>query len=195
MLTTIPPVIINIEIGVGISIFQEEGTTITEHIYSRLQYPQLPMRRTQDPSFLIHGLVDAVEYLFLTVLLCFLERRLICSGGSNSFNLQIVDHYLPVVEFYNKQVNALHELTFEIGANASFTKTLHLASRELSILRRTLAPTESLIKALQDMSTETLITSGDELKFSAMTKTYFGDVMVGYSLSIVFVEECLLKLL
>ncbi|ORY29270.1 hypothetical protein BCR33DRAFT_772578, partial [Rhizoclosmatium globosum] len=97
------------------------------------------LRKSGDPGLLVHAIVDG-----------------------------IVDHFFEVVEFYEEQINRVHDSV--VGApKVAYTKTLHLVLKELTILRRKLAPTENLLTALKETSPENL--------FSPLTKTYFGDVL------------------
>ncbi|KAJ3086929.1 hypothetical protein HK102_012162 [Quaeritorhiza haematococci] len=47
--------------GVVISIFQKEGSSVTDPIYGRVQRQNTMLRDKSDPSFLLHALVDSVS--------------------------------------------------------------------------------------------------------------------------------------
>jgi Mg2+ and Co2+ transporter CorA len=76
------------------------------------------LRKTCDSSFLLHALVDSV-----------------------------VDRYFKVVEFYEEQLSALENFVI-LKPRVSLTRTLHIVGKELSLLRKTISPTEQLLQNL-----------------------------------------------
>ncbi|KAJ3203236.1 hypothetical protein HK099_001570, partial [Clydaea vesicula] len=151
--------------GLIISIFQNEGKHITENIKRRLNPHHFEsnsklhtalswptnsnsgsaltlLRKTSDSSLLLHALIDGC-----------------------------VDNNFPLTEFYAHQINQLQDLVVS-NPRAAYTKTLHMISKELKLIHRTLKPQERLIISLRDSVEEE-----DSVPISKRSKVYFGDIL------------------
>ncbi|KAI9329448.1 hypothetical protein BDR26DRAFT_1011723, partial [Obelidium mucronatum] len=115
------------------------------------------LRRSQDPSFLLHSLMDSC-----------------------------VDRYFDLTEFYERQIGVVQDLVLD-KPKASYTKTLHLMLKEVNMLRRRLQPTEKLLQTLKDDQFEGKVHAAETVggghqqhqkrRISELTKTYFVDVL------------------
>ncbi|KAJ2993387.1 hypothetical protein HDV02_002464, partial [Globomyces sp. JEL0801] len=147
--------------NVVLSIFQGQGRAITEHINHRLNGKQHSfglkhnsvslLRKSCDPSFLLHALIDGV-----------------------------VDQHFEILDFYNDQVNELSE-SIIMRPKLSLIKMLHSIIKELKLLKKTLGPTERLIMSINSAKDglEGLMGVDDpnqDYKISKMTSVYLQDV-------------------
>ncbi|RUS25804.1 hypothetical protein BC938DRAFT_471620 [Jimgerdemannia flammicorona] len=122
-----------------ISFFQHSGRPVTEPIEQRLRQPKTLLRCSIDVSLLMQAILDA-----------------------------IVDHTLPIVDSYREQIVELEENILERPL-MKYTRELHLITGELTLLKRTLAPIQSLIHALRGHDERSPI--------SPLGRTYMGDVL------------------
>ncbi|KAL7752688.1 hypothetical protein RI367_001690 [Sorochytrium milnesiophthora] len=126
--------------GTVISIFHHEGGIITRPIKDRLQHKDFPIRYSEDASFLMNALLDAV-----------------------------VDHVVPVVNYYDDEIRRLESLILD-RPSMTYIKYLHVLQGELTILRQTLLPTQNVINSL-------LRADHDRIGIiTAFTRTYLRDV-------------------
>ncbi|KAI8901933.1 cora-like Mg2+ transporter protein-domain-containing protein [Globomyces pollinis-pini] len=147
--------------NVVLSIFQKQGRTITENIKNRLDGNQHSfglkqnsvslLRKSCDPSFLLHALIDGV-----------------------------VDHHFENLDFYHDQVNELSE-SIIMTPKLSLIKMLHSILKELKLLKKTLGPTERLIMSINSAKNglEGLMGVDDpnqDYNISKMTSVYLQDV-------------------
>ncbi|KAI8897469.1 cora-like Mg2+ transporter protein-domain-containing protein [Globomyces pollinis-pini] len=147
--------------NVVLSIFQRQGRAITEHINRRLNGKQHVfglkqnsislLRKSSDPSFLLHALIDGV-----------------------------VDQHFALLDFYNDQVNELSD-SIILRPKLSLIKMLHGIIKELKLLKKTLGPTERLIMSIKSAKDglEGLLGVDDpkqDYKISKMTLVYLQDV-------------------
>ncbi|KAJ3008313.1 hypothetical protein HKX48_008649, partial [Thoreauomyces humboldtii] len=106
--------------GTMISIFQNDGATVTTPLYNRLEEQGTLIRNCEDTSFLLFSMMDIVT-----------------------------DHFFPILEAYKRQLDLLEAYVLQDPV-AEATKELHLIAKELGILRRTLMPTRNLVASLRE---------------------------------------------
>jgi len=123
-----------------LSFFDSQNQLITAPIMSRLAMKKTLIRSSEDCSFLLNSLIDT-----------------------------IVDHALPVCEYYSTEIANLEMKVLE-NPKLQYTRDLHLLNGELTALKRTFVPTQHVINSLR---------KGDTDRFnpiSPLTKTYLNDV-------------------
>jgi Mg2+ and Co2+ transporter CorA len=102
-----------------ITFFQGKGGDIvTAPLYARLKQHLTLLRTSNDPSFLINSLLDAM-----------------------------VDFMTPVVSFYDSEICRIEVNVLETPKTL-YTKQLHLIQAELNLLKRTVNQTQLLLQAL-----------------------------------------------
>jgi Mg2+ and Co2+ transporter CorA len=137
--------------NIVISIWEKEGQDIAQIMKERLLIPSniSLLRRHADPSFLLYSLMDLV-----------------------------VDKYHSVLEFYSTQLNGIEKEVL-LSPKISITRTLHLISKEVQILKRFLASAERIFLHLMDAENYISLTSSNSVnhyQISKMTKIYLNDI-------------------
>ncbi|KAF9114703.1 hypothetical protein BGX27_010095 [Mortierella sp. AM989] len=122
-----------------ITLFQVSGKSVVAPISERLTHRFSIVRKNNDASFLLQSVMDG-----------------------------IVDHAIPITDAFRQEINELEAHVLALP-RMKFTKELHQMSAQLSMLKRTLAPTQSLVHALQGNDQRSPLTK--------LSKTYMGDVM------------------
>lgn len=107
--------------GTLITIFQTEGGDITAPILERLKSQGTLISDSEDVSFLMHTIIDA-----------------------------IVDLALPVRDMYARRIADLEAKVLLKQPRADYTTELHLLQNDLHILRRTFLPTQKLMLTLRE---------------------------------------------
>ncbi|KAJ3052418.1 hypothetical protein HK097_006291 [Rhizophlyctis rosea] len=163
--------------GTIISIFQVEGQKVTEPIFSRLHVEGTKLRDSEDASFLLFTLIDAVSVLWKLVSQIRTEK-----AHGVTYLLQTVDHSFPVVTAYQNVLEELEERVF-VEPKAEYTQELHLVAKEVSVLKRMLAPTQYLVQTLRENAKVIPKKDAKDAKLemdliSDLTKTYLRDVSV-----------------
>ncbi|KAF9427114.1 hypothetical protein BGZ94_005452 [Podila epigama] len=128
-----------LEDGTLITLFQVSGHSVVAPIVERLSHDYSIARRHEDASFLLQAVIDA-----------------------------IVDHAIPIAAAFRYEINDL-ELHVLAMPQMKYTRDLHRMTAQLSLLRRTLGPTQMLVKALRS--------SSEKSPLSSLARTYMGDVM------------------
>ncbi|KAF8985238.1 hypothetical protein BGZ46_005399 [Entomortierella lignicola] len=125
--------------GVLITLFQVSGSTVVAPITERLTQDFSIVRKNNDASFLLQSVMDG-----------------------------IVDHAIPIMDAFRQEINELEAHVLALP-RMKYTRELHQMTAQLSMLKRTLAPTQALVHALRG--------SDDRSPLSSLSKTYMGDVM------------------
>ncbi|KAI9024052.1 hypothetical protein DFJ74DRAFT_666997 [Hyaloraphidium curvatum] len=110
--------------GTVVSVFQRGGDGVREPVDEKLRTSGTMLRESEDPSFLLHALMDA-----------------------------IIDLASEVVEAYEEDV-ALSEAAVLRDPNVDSSAEVHLIQGELVALRRAIAPLRSVIASLKSNRTE-----------------------------------------
>ncbi|KAJ3077230.1 hypothetical protein HDU98_006417 [Podochytrium sp. JEL0797] len=184
-----------LENGVILSIFQNSGRQITDRLLETLYGAQPPSPsgtpsisagtkrvETPLPEFL-NALKRSADNSRLTTLRKSNDRSFLLHSLMDG----VVDHYFVLSEFYERQIGAIQDAVLD-RPKASYTKTLHLILKEVSMIRRRLQPTEKLLITLKDDQYEDHLAkscanlaasskSDPERMISKLTKTYFADVL------------------
>ncbi|KAG0258182.1 hypothetical protein BG011_003447 [Mortierella polycephala] len=125
--------------GTLITIFQVSGASVVNQIAERMTHTYSIARRNNDATFLLQSVVDG-----------------------------IVDQMIPITDAYRQRINDL-ELHVLALPRMKFTKDLHMMTAQLAMLKRTLAPTQTLVHALMGKDERSPLTN--------ISRTYMGDVM------------------
>ncbi|KAF9096831.1 hypothetical protein BGX29_008425 [Mortierella sp. GBA35] len=125
--------------GTFITIFQVSGASVVNPIAERLTHDYSIVRKQGDASFLLQSVMDG-----------------------------IVDHAIPITDAFRQEINDLETHVLALP-RMKFTKELHHMTAQLSLLKRTLAPTQALVHALRGNDARSPLTT--------ISKTYMGDVM------------------
>ncbi|KAF9124435.1 hypothetical protein BGW39_008214 [Mortierella sp. 14UC] len=125
--------------GTFITIFQVSGASVVNPIVERLTHDFSIVRKQGDASFLLQSVMDG-----------------------------IVDHAIPITDAFRQEINDLETHVLALP-RMKFTKELHQMTAQLSLLKRTLAPTQALVHALRGKDARSPLT--------AISRTYMGDVM------------------
>ncbi|KAF9349613.1 hypothetical protein BGX26_012115 [Mortierella sp. AD094] len=125
--------------GTLITLFQVSGKSVVEPISERLTQDFSIARKNNDTSFLLQSVMDG-----------------------------IVDHAIPIMDAFRQEINELEAHVLALP-RMKYTKELHHMTAHLSMLKRTLAPTQALVHALKETDERSPLTN--------LSKTYMGDVM------------------
>ncbi|KAH8920694.1 hypothetical protein BT69DRAFT_1352196 [Atractiella rhizophila] len=106
--------------GTLISFFQRGAAGYVTGLFNRLRESQTLLRITEDPSMLVHNLLDLVS-----------------------------DHALEIVEEFRKRITFLEGQVL-VKPMASTVRHLHVLSAELLLLKRTLSPLASVVRRVRD---------------------------------------------
>ncbi|KAG0096463.1 hypothetical protein BGZ93_004495 [Podila epicladia] len=122
-----------------ITLFQVSGESVVNPIVERLAHDYNIARKQNDASFLLQSVIDG-----------------------------IVDHAIPITDAFRQEINELETHVLAMP-RMRFTRDLHRMTAQLSMMKRTLAPTQSLVHALRGKDARSPLTN--------IAKTYMGDVM------------------
>ncbi|KAG0336277.1 hypothetical protein BG000_006751 [Podila horticola] len=125
--------------GTLITFFQVSGQSVVAPIIERLSHDYSITRKHEDVTFLLQSLIDA-----------------------------IVDHAIPITAAFRYEINDL-ELHVLAMPRMKYTRDLHRLTAQLSMLKRTLAPTQMLVHSLRGKT--------EKSPLSSLARTYMGDVM------------------
>ncbi|ORZ29032.1 hypothetical protein BCR41DRAFT_344456 [Lobosporangium transversale] len=125
--------------GTLITLFQVSGRSVVAPIFERLTHDYSIVRKNNDASFLLQSVMDG-----------------------------IVDHAIPITDAFRQEINELETHVLALP-RMKFTKELHQMTAQLSLLKRTLAPTQTLVHALRGKD--------ERSPLSSLSRTYMGDVM------------------
>ncbi|KAF9917752.1 hypothetical protein FBU30_000551 [Linnemannia zychae] len=125
--------------GTLITLFQVSGASIVDPIVERMTHDYSIVRKYGDASFLLQSVMDG-----------------------------IVDHAIPITDAFRQEINDLEAHVLALP-RMKFTKELHQMTAQLSMLKRTLAPTQALVHALRGRDARSPLTD--------ISRTYMGDVM------------------
>ena len=125
--------------GTFITLFQVSGASVVNPIVERLTHDYSIVRKQSDASFLLQSVMDG-----------------------------IVDHAIPITDAFRQEINDLETHVLALP-RMKFTKELHQMTAQLSMLKRTLAPTQALVHALRGKDARSPLTD--------ISRTYMGDVM------------------
>ncbi|KAG0321568.1 hypothetical protein BGZ99_003821 [Dissophora globulifera] len=125
--------------GTLITLFQVSGKSVVAPIVERMTHDYSIVRKHNDASFLLQSVIDG-----------------------------IVDHAIPITDAFRQEINEL-EMHVLALPRMKFTKELHQMTSQLSMLKRTLAPTQALVHALRGRD--------ERSPLSSLSRTYMGDVM------------------
>ncbi|KAI1312287.1 hypothetical protein EDD11_002977 [Mortierella claussenii] len=128
-----------LEDGTLITLFQVSGSSVVKPIVERLTHDFSIVRKYNDASFLLQSVIDG-----------------------------IVDHAIPITDAFRQEINELEAHVLALP-RMKFTKELHQLTAQLSLLKRTLSPTQALVHALRGKD--------DRSPLSSLSRTYMGDVM------------------
>lgn len=143
--------------NVVISLFEHSAHDILEPLLARLRNEETILRRSSDASMLTQSIIDA-----------------------------IIDLAMPVAAAYDDAVGSL-EFSVLTDPDMSQPKKLYVLASEIAILKNTIQPIASLIKALRDHRTDTFPSTpgltgkppriiASTVEFSPLAHTYLGDV-------------------
>ncbi|KAF9401718.1 hypothetical protein BGX21_000845 [Mortierella sp. AD011] len=125
--------------GILITLFQVSGESVVGPIAERLTLSFSLVRKNNDASFLLQSVMDG-----------------------------IVDHAIPIMDAFRQEINELEAHVLALP-RMRYTRELHHMTAQLSMLKRTLAPTQALVHALKGKD--------ERSPLSNLSKTYMGDVM------------------
>lgn len=108
-----------LEDGTLITLFQVSGQSVVAPIVERLLHDYSITRKHEDATFLLQSVIDA-----------------------------IVDHAIPITAAFRYEINDL-ELHVLAMPRMKYTRDLHRLTAQLSMLKRTLAPTQMLVHSLR----------------------------------------------
>ncbi|KAK3810357.1 MAG: hypothetical protein J3Q66DRAFT_352874 [Benniella sp.] len=129
-----------LEDGTLITIFQVSGSSVVAPIAERLTHNFSLVRKNNDATFLLQSVIDG-----------------------------IVDHAIPIADAFRQEINEL-EMHVLALPRMKFTKELHQMMAQLSMLKRTLTPTQALVHALRSGKDE-------RSPLTTLARTYMGDVI------------------
>ncbi|KAI7832689.1 hypothetical protein BC939DRAFT_434072 [Gamsiella multidivaricata] len=124
--------------GTLITMFQVSGKSVVAPIAGRIIQDFSIVRKNNDASFLLQSVIDG-----------------------------IVDHAIPITDAFRQAINELETHVLALPS-MKFTKELHQMTAQLSTLKRTLAPTQTLVHALRGKD--------ERSPLSSLSRTYMGDV-------------------
>ncbi|KAF9435440.1 hypothetical protein BGZ76_006282 [Entomortierella beljakovae] len=125
--------------GTLITIFQVSGSSVITPIAERLTHGYSIVRKNNDSTFLLQSIIDG-----------------------------IVDHAIPIIDSFRQEINELEAHVLALP-RMRYTRELHHMTAQLTMLKRTLAPTQALVHSLRGRDERSPLTS--------LSKTYMGDVM------------------
>ncbi|KAG0092915.1 hypothetical protein BGZ92_008150 [Podila epicladia] len=128
-----------LEDGTLITLFQVSGQSVVTPIVERLSHDYSITRKHEDVTFLLQSVIDA-----------------------------IVDHAIPITAAFRYEINDL-ELHVLAMPRMKYTRDLHRLTAQLSMLKRTLAPTQMLVHSLRGKT--------EKSPLSSLARTYMADVM------------------
>ncbi|KAF9927462.1 hypothetical protein BGZ67_007509 [Mortierella alpina] len=125
--------------GTVITLFQVSGQSVADPIIERLAHDYSLTRKHSDASFLLQSIIDG-----------------------------IVDHAIPITDAFRHEINDLETHVLAMPRMA-FTRDLHRMTAQLSMLKRTLVPTQMLVHSLRGKD--------ERSPLSSLARIYMGDVM------------------
>ncbi|KAG0211138.1 hypothetical protein BGX28_008448 [Mortierella sp. GBA30] len=125
--------------GTLLTLFQVSGASVVNPIVERLTQTYSIVRKNDDASFLLQSVIDG-----------------------------IVDHAIPITDAFRQEINELETHVLALP-RMKFTRDLHRMTAQLSMLKRTLAPTQALLHALRGKD--------ERSPLSSLSRTYMRDVM------------------
>ncbi|KAG0231660.1 hypothetical protein BGW41_002125 [Actinomortierella wolfii] len=125
--------------GILLTFFQVSGDTMISPLMTRLGDKTSLVRMHSDTSFLLQAVLDGV-----------------------------VDHAIPIITAFRQEINDQEEHVLAMPA-MKYTRGLHRLARQLSLLRRTVVPTQSLVATLRKKD--------ERSPLSSLARTYLGDVL------------------
>ncbi|KAF9426502.1 hypothetical protein BGZ94_006421 [Podila epigama] len=128
-----------LEDGTLITLFQVSGESVVNPIIERLAHDYSITRKQNDASFLLQAVIDG-----------------------------IVDHAIPITDAFRQEINELEAHVLAMP-RMKYTRDLHRMTAQLALMKRTLAPTQSLVHALRGRDARSPL--------SSIAKTYMSDVM------------------
>ncbi|KAH9951017.1 hypothetical protein B0H21DRAFT_818847 [Amylocystis lapponica] len=136
--------------GTVISISQDSNVNFLEPITERLRHSQTGLRKTADPSLLVHSLLDL-----------------------------IVDQALEIVDEYQGKLDEI-EHTVLIKPSMKTVRSLHVLQEDLIGLHRTLEPIKTLVYGLRRYDADRAAATADDMTpgyMSQKAKIYLADVI------------------
>lgn len=127
---------------VVISFFQNDGSVVCNPLVYSIMRGKITLTSAADASFLLNALLDG-----------------------------IVDHALPVVEFYSAEIAAIEREVLD-RPQTKLTKELHLIQGELLLIQRVVGPMYTMITHLTEKQRDTYAFISD------LTRVYLRDVLV-----------------
>ncbi|KAF9296329.1 hypothetical protein BGZ88_000120 [Linnemannia elongata] len=131
--------ILLLEGGTLITLFQVSGQSVVAPIVERLSHDYSLARKHGDASFLLQSVIDG-----------------------------IVDHAVPIADAFRHEINNLESRVLSLP-KMMFIGDLHRVTSQLSMLKRTLVPTQMLVHSLRGKD--------ERSPLSPLARTYMGDVM------------------
>jgi Mg2+ and Co2+ transporter CorA len=128
-----------LEGGTLITLFQVSGQSVVAPIVERLSHDYSLTRKHGDASFLLQSVIDG-----------------------------IVDHAIPIADAFRHEINNLASRVLTLP-KMMFTRDLHRVTSQLSMLKRTLVPTQMLVHSLRGKD--------ERSPLSPLARTYMRDVM------------------
>ncbi|KAK3840254.1 MAG: hypothetical protein JOS17DRAFT_678477, partial [Linnemannia elongata] len=128
-----------LEEGTLITLFQVSGQSVVAPIVERLSHDYSLARKHGDASFLLQSVIDG-----------------------------IVDHAVSITDAFRHEINNLESRVLALP-KMIFTRDLHRVTSQLSMLKRTLVPTQMLVHSLRGKD--------ERSPLSPLARTYMGDVM------------------
>ncbi|KAG0211380.1 hypothetical protein BGX33_004361 [Mortierella sp. NVP41] len=128
-----------LEGGTLITLFQVSGQSVVAPIVERLSHDYSLTRKHGDASFLLQSVIDG-----------------------------IVDYAVPIADAFRHEISNLKARVLALP-KMMFTRELHRLTSQLSMLKRTLVPTQMLVHSLRGKDERSPLTP--------LARTYMGDVM------------------
>ncbi|KAG0280226.1 hypothetical protein BGZ95_010825 [Linnemannia exigua] len=128
-----------LEAGTLITLFQVSGQSVVAPIVERLSHDYSLVRKHGDASFLLQSVMDG-----------------------------IVDQAVPIADAFRHEINNLEARVLALP-KMMFTRELHRVTSQLSMLKRTIVPTQMLVHSLRGKD--------ERSPLSPLARTYMGDVM------------------
>ncbi|KAF9910524.1 hypothetical protein EC991_006342 [Linnemannia zychae] len=125
--------------GILITLFQVSGQAVVAPILERLSHDYSLARKHGDASFLLQSVIDG-----------------------------IVDQAVPITDAFRHEINNLEARVLALP-KMMFTRELHRVTSQLSMLKRTIVPTQMLVHSLRGKD--------ERSPLSPLARTYMGDVM------------------
>ncbi|KAG0377919.1 hypothetical protein BGX24_005171 [Mortierella sp. AD032] len=128
-----------LEAGTLITLFQVSGQSVVAPIVERLSHDYSLARKHGDASFLLQSVMDG-----------------------------IVDQAIPIADAFRHEINNLEARVLALP-KMMFTRELHRVTSQLSMLKRTIVPTQMLVHSLRGKDERSPLTP--------LARIYMGDVM------------------